>query len=64
MKATENKLLPSKYYYISIGFLGLISLLFYLSRGWVEAALFIPYILLIYIIGRNYQEKQNPDKIS
>lgn len=63
MKATENKLLPNKWYYISLTLLLVIDSLFLVYRGWLQAAALAPYIILIYVLGRNYQKKKNPDQI-
>jgi hypothetical protein len=64
MKAvTENKILPTKYYWFGIFFLSFLAFMAYIYMEPVHAALFLPYILLIYFIGRHKQENRNPEKI-
>lgn len=64
MKATQNKYLPSKWFYIGIIFISVLGLLAANAYGYAKGLIFLPYILLIWAIGRNYQEKKNPDKIT
>jgi len=64
MKATENKYFPSKWFYIATGFILFLGLLIGNAYGWWKSLVFLPYIILVWAIGRNYQEKKNPDKIT
>lgn len=63
MKALQNKVLPSKWFYISIAVLLAVMLLIWNAYGWTKAIVMLPYIGLIYVLGRDHQKKKNPDLI-
>jgi hypothetical protein len=61
--ATENKILPTKWYWISLGVVGSLAVLTFVFMRWVLATVFIPLLALIYFIGRHNQENRNPDMV-
>ncbi len=61
-KLAENRLLPGKFYYFSIGLIMVMAVLLYFSRGW-EGLIVVPYAAVIYSIGRAKQRERNPKRV-
>lgn len=61
--ATENKVLPSKTYWVSLIFISFMMVLTLMHRHWAQALVFAPLLIMVYMIGRYNQENRNPDKL-
>lgn len=63
-KALENKILPHKIFYQGLFLIGLVAFHYGVSRHWIFAVMYLPFLAVIYCTGIVFQRKHNPDQIT